>query len=73
MVFQHGAVGSVRRLLASPTVSDGFVRLWNLSRLDLTVESLVVDTRFARLFTDEERATAARRLEGSRRTAERPA
>ena len=65
MVTQHGALGAVRRLLAAPAVSDGFVTLWERQRLDLTVEALVVDPRFAHLFTDGRargRAQAARRL-----------
>ena len=41
----NGALGAVRRLLAAPAVSDGFVTLWERQRLDLAVESLVVDER----------------------------
>ncbi|GEL18380.1 DUF262 domain-containing protein [Pseudonocardia asaccharolytica] len=62
MVTQHGALGAARRLLAAPAVSDGFVTLWERQRLDLSVESLVVDERFAHLFTEEERETARKRL-----------
>lgn len=63
MVTQHGALGATRRLLHAPAVSDGFVTLWERRRLDLTVESLVVDDRFAHLFTDEERQVARKRLD----------
>lgn len=62
MVTQYGALGAARRLLHAPAVSDGFVTLWERGRLDLTVESLVVDERFAHLFTEEEREVARRRL-----------
>ena len=63
MVTQYGALGAARRLLAAPAVSDGFVTLWERQRLDLTVEALVVDPRFAHLFTDDEREVARKRLD----------
>lgn len=44
-------------------MSDGFVRLWENQRLDLTVERLASDERFAHLFTEQERATARQRLD----------
>jgi hypothetical protein len=71
MVTQYGALGAARRLLNAPAVSDGFVSLWDRGRLDLSVEALAVDERFAHLFSDEELATARHRLEefGYRTTA----
>jgi hypothetical protein len=63
MINQYGALGAVRRLLHAPSVSDGFVTLWERQRLDLSVEALAVDNRFAALFTDEERETARKRLD----------
>jgi hypothetical protein len=67
MAYQNGALGAAQRLLASPTVSDGFVRLWDAGRLDLTVEALATDDRFAHLFTEKELDTARRRLDVVRR------
>jgi hypothetical protein len=63
MLAQHGSLGAVRRLLAAPAVSDGFVLLWERQRLDLSVEAIVIDPRFAHLFTEQEREIAGRRLE----------
>ena len=63
MCHQYGALGAARKLLATRTVSDGFVALWERERLDLTVEALVLNTQFTSLFTDDERTTARRRLE----------
>ena len=63
MVNQYGAVGATRRLLRAPAVSDGFVKLWQLGRLDLTAEALVADPRFSRLFDDDEVRTARLRLD----------
>gem|GEM_PF-1255156 len=63
MIFDHGGLGAARILLRTNRVSDGFVRLWELKRLDLTVEAHVLSPRFAALFTEEERRTARRRLQ----------
>jgi hypothetical protein len=62
-IAQHGALDAVRRLLAAPAVNDGFVFLWERQRLDLSVESLVLEERFAHLFTDGEKEIARRRLD----------
>ena len=62
MVSQHGALGAVRKILHAPAVSDGFVALWERHRLDLSVEALVLDDRFAHIFTEEERDIARNRL-----------
>ncbi|HEY8588374.1 MAG TPA: DUF262 domain-containing protein [Naasia sp.] len=61
MAHQHGAVGAVRRLVSAPTPSDGFVRLWDAGRLDLTVEALVL--RYPSLFSEDELSAARRRLD----------
>ncbi|SHK25759.1 Protein of unknown function DUF262 [Pseudonocardia thermophila] len=66
MAHQHGALGAIRRLVMAPTPSDGFVRLWSVDRLDLTVEALVLDERFSSFFTEAEIAAARRRLEQAR-------
>lgn len=34
--------------------TDGFTTLWELGRLDLTVESLILNPKYRELFTDEE-------------------
>ena len=63
MSHRLGALGAARALLATATISDGFVALWERDRLDLTVESLVLDDAFAHLFTQEQQDTARRRLD----------
>lgn len=62
MLSVYGGLGTARRLLASPEVSSGFTALYERGRLDLTVEALVVQPRFADLFTDDEIETARQRL-----------
>jgi hypothetical protein len=63
MVSQHGAVDAAKRLLKGSRASDGFTRLWEEGRLDLSVEFFILLPKYADLFTSEERAEARRRLE----------
>jgi hypothetical protein len=63
MVSQRGGLATARHLLHAPKVSDGFTALWERGRLDLSVETLVLQERFAQLFTDEEREGARSRLD----------
>lgn len=60
MLDEHGGIETARRLL--PSMSDGFVELWKRKRLDLTMEALIAQPRWRELFSDQERATARRRL-----------
>ena len=62
MVDQQGGLNAAKQLLAGDTLSSGFVRLFELGRPDLTVESLVLKDPWCRLFTDEELNEAERRL-----------
>ena len=43
-------------------VSDGFTTLWELKRLDLSVEAYVLRSEYAPLFTEAERGIARARL-----------
>ena len=65
-VKQHGGVGAARRALERPGVSKGLAKLASLQRLDLAMETLVLDPAYAPLFTDEERAVAAGHLADAR-------
>ncbi len=63
MFAELGGLGTARKLLHAPAISDGFSNLWERSRLDLTVEALVTQPRFTELFTPEELGVAHYRLE----------
>lgn len=63
MIAEHGAVEAAKRLLRGARASDGFTRLWEEGRLDLSVEFCVLLPEYALLFTDDECAEARRRLE----------
>lgn len=62
MVSEVGGLETARRLLSSSGVSDGFTHLWERKRLDLSVENLVLQDRWAPLFSERERQTARDRL-----------
>ncbi|GIJ11425.1 caspase domain-containing protein [Micromonospora andamanensis] len=62
MVQQVGGLEAARRLLRASSVSSGFTTLWEKGRLDLAVEAVVLQDRFAGLFSDEELDIARDRL-----------
>ena len=45
------------------SVSDGYTALWERGHLDLTVEAVILKTKWRPLFTDAERRLAVRRLQ----------
>jgi hypothetical protein len=62
MLSEMGPVEAVRHLVTSPTPSEGFTRLWQLRRLELTVEFVALRPEFACYFADISGA-AQRRLD----------
>ncbi len=62
LINRHTAVGAAKHLLHGPGLSNGFVKLRDARRLDLTIEWLVLRPEFGSLFTMEERAIARRKL-----------
>lgn len=61
LVEAVGGVAAARQLVTGPP-SDGFTKLWEKGRLDLSVEAHVLRPEFASLFTDDVRRTAYERL-----------
>lgn len=60
MLQQRGGWATAQHCLGSQT--DGFTTLWQMGRLDLSVEYAVLEPKWAPLFTDDELATARQRL-----------
>ena len=60
---QVGAVPYAKLLVKSGELQSGLERLKKMGRLDLSIEHLVANRRFASLFTDEEIEAARWRLE----------
>lgn len=65
MLKQHGAVGALSRLLDSPEVSEGFKKLFEMGRLDLSAEAIALRPEFQRHFTSEQLDRARKRLAGA--------
>lgn len=63
MVQQCGGLEAARHLLDTPAPSEGFTRLWELGRLDLSVEAVALREEFCGLFTERQLEVARRRLE----------
>jgi hypothetical protein len=61
-VRNHGGPEYAHQLLRKQGTSDGFRRLTEEGRLDLSVEALVLRHDYAPLFTEDERRIAAHRL-----------
>jgi hypothetical protein len=63
MLTEHGALRTTQILIHSHTVSEGYIKLWKLGRLDLSVEALVHDQpEWQALFTKEELEIIRKRL-----------
>jgi len=62
MVNENGGVETARSLVASDKITDGFTKLWEKGRLDLTAEALVLKPQFSPLFDEALRKKARKRL-----------
>jgi hypothetical protein len=62
MVRKRGGIEAARHLLAKPGTSEGFQRLADAAKLDLTMEYQVLRPRFSELFTASETQIARDRL-----------
>jgi len=62
MVTDQGGYQAARTLLHASSVSDGYTALWELKRLDLTVEAVILKPEWHDLFSEEERNIARERL-----------
>jgi len=62
-VSEKGGYQAAKDLVYKNEPSDGFTSLWELKRLDLSVEAYVLKPEYNGIFTDEERMICRRRLE----------
>lgn len=62
MVRSSGGLAAAHALLGGTTVSDGFVHLWQLGRVDLSVEALILKEPWRELFSPVELGWAVQRL-----------
>ncbi len=63
MIHEYGGLNTAKKLINTPTISDGYTALWEKNRLDLTVEAIVFDNpKWHTLFTDDEMKRIKKRL-----------
>jgi len=63
MRAELGSREACRRLMNTPTWPDGFTRLWEMGRLDLSIEAFVHDNpKFRPLFDRDTLAKSEKRL-----------
>ena len=62
MMMTEGTVNAVKKLINSEKIPDGFTKLWELKRLDLSMENIIQENEWHELFTDDERNKARKRL-----------
>lgn len=53
-VAKFGGVKTAKEIMRKGKVSDGFDKLQEAGRIELTMEAVVVDSRYGELFTDDE-------------------
>lgn len=64
MLNRHGGVETAHRLLSTKEPSTGYTKLWELKKLNLSVEAVIWDNKeYHSLFSNEELETAKKRLE----------
>lgn len=62
MLEELGALETAHQLLASKRFHEGFTKLWELRRLDISLECVVLNPSFRQLFSEQELNEARRRL-----------
>jgi len=62
MLSKYGTLGTARKLIHAPHVSDGYSKLFMMGRLDLTLEAVVLKPEYARLLTQDELNICASRI-----------
>jgi len=62
MVQQNGGLATAKQLLASSHYPEGLTRLWELKRLDISMEATVLEEPWCGLFNSNELAVAKERL-----------
>jgi hypothetical protein len=62
MLAELGAVNLAKKLVISGELQDGLKKMSKLGRKDLTIEAMVLEPRFATLFTKDEKQAAQWRL-----------
>ncbi len=64
-IKSYGAIGASKRLMATGTdkIQSGFIKMWELNRMDLTFESIITKEKYKFLFDTKTLQNAADRLQ----------
>lgn len=67
MIARDGGLATAKRLIGndSSQMTDGFIKMWENRRLELTIEFLVLKPEYEALFTEEERQVCRERLKNA--------
>ncbi len=63
MIYDIGGLEAAKKLIAKDGGTEGFTKLWENKRLDLSVEAHVLIEEYDSLFTDEEKTLCKQRLQ----------
>lgn len=63
VLSEHGPVATAIQLVMAKDYHEGFTRLWELSRLDLSIEAIILQEPYRSLFQSEVLARAQRKLQ----------
>lgn len=63
MVGEQGGLSAAKQLLSASEHPEGLTTLWELGGLEISMEALVLESRWASLFTERELGVARNRLE----------
>jgi hypothetical protein len=63
MVQSMGGYKAAKQLIHAKNPQSGLTKLWELGRLDLSMEAHVIKPEYITLFTEDERRICAERLE----------
>lgn len=62
MLGEKGGVEAARALISKDGGTEGFTKLWEFGRLDISVEALVLKDEYESLFIEKERQICRERL-----------
>lgn len=62
LISEIGGLRAAKQLTSKDGGTSGFVTLWEMGRLDLSIEAHVLKPEYAELFTEKERKICKERL-----------
>jgi len=65
LIEKYGAIGTSKRLVSTgvDSIQSGFIKLWEIKRLDLTFEAIILRDKYKILFDEKTINEAMKRIE----------